>query len=378
MNFSYWEQDTFLSKIDVLIVGSGIVGLNAAITIKEAKPNANVVVVERGMLPSGASTKNAGFACFGSVSELLDDLHTMNEAAVCTILKKRFQGLERLKSRVGTATMDYKAYGNYEVFGEKDEAFFERCRKAIPELNQMLASAVGVQDIFSVRDDALIEQGLTAAKHLIWNKAEGQIHTGKMMQALLKLAAKHGVLCLNGVEVNNFEDTGSKVVVGLKNGQTLEAKQVLVATNGLTKTLFPSLDLKPARNQVLITKPIKDLTLKGAFHYDEGYVYFRNIENRILLGGGRNQSPELETTADFGTTELIQEHLKGILRDLILPKQSVEIEYWWSGILGVGAQKTPIVKMIAPRIGVAVRMGGMGVAIGSLIGEEGARMLLEA
>ena len=31
---------------------------------------------------------------------------------------------------------------------------------------------------------------------------------------------------------------------------------------------------------------MKNLKIKGSFHYEKGYYYFRNIDNRILLGGG--------------------------------------------------------------------------------------------
>ena len=71
-NRSYWES-YLLKDIDYLIVGGGIVGLTCALTLKSEHPKARVVVIERGIWPSGASIKNAGFACFGSVSEILDD-----------------------------------------------------------------------------------------------------------------------------------------------------------------------------------------------------------------------------------------------------------------------------------------------------------------
>jgi glycine/D-amino acid oxidase-like deaminating enzyme len=77
VNISYWEQNAWFDEIDVLIIGSGIVGLNAALHLKTKSPRLKVLILERGMLPSGASTKNAGFACFGSPSELLDDLAKM-------------------------------------------------------------------------------------------------------------------------------------------------------------------------------------------------------------------------------------------------------------------------------------------------------------
>ncbi len=127
---------------------------------------------------------------------------------------------------------------------------------------------------------------------------------------------------------------------------------------------------------MLITEPIPNLKCKACFHYDRGYVYFRGIDNRILLGGGRNLALKQETTDEFGTTENIKAALLKLLREVILPGRAVEVAHWWSGIMGVGAEKKPIVKKVGEHIVVAVRMGGMGVAIGSLVGEEGARLLL--
>ena len=71
---SYWERESFFRDIDVAVIGSGIVGLSAALRARELAPSARIAVLERGALPIGASTRNAGFACFGSVSELLDDM----------------------------------------------------------------------------------------------------------------------------------------------------------------------------------------------------------------------------------------------------------------------------------------------------------------
>ena len=61
MNVSYWEKKSFFGLQDLIIVGSGIVGLTAAIHFKAKYPNKKVLVLERGIIPQGASTKNAGF-----------------------------------------------------------------------------------------------------------------------------------------------------------------------------------------------------------------------------------------------------------------------------------------------------------------------------
>ena len=86
MNLSYWEQKSWFTNIDFAIIGSGIVGLSCALELRELHPEAKIVVFEKGTLPSGASTKNAGFACFGSMTELLDDLKIHSEDIVFSLV----------------------------------------------------------------------------------------------------------------------------------------------------------------------------------------------------------------------------------------------------------------------------------------------------
>ena len=146
-------------------------------------------------------------------------------------------------------------------------------------------------------------------------------------------------------------------------------KKLLFATNGFAGAITNN-QVKPARAQVLITEPIDFLPIKGTFHIDKGYYYFRNIDNRILLGGGRNLDFDGETTTEFGETELIQKQLEKLLKEVILPEKEVAIAHRWSGIMGLGETKTPIVKQLSNNVYCGVRLGGMGVALGSLIGQE--------
>jgi glycine/D-amino acid oxidase-like deaminating enzyme len=129
-------------------------------------------------------------------------------------------------------------------------------------------------------------------------------------------------------------------------------------------------NVKPARAQVLITKPIQDLQVQGTFHLDEGYYYFRNINDRVLFGGGRNLDVENEETTQFGQTKMVQNKLEEILKTTILPNTNFEIDQRWSGIMGIGNQKKPIVKQLSNNVYCGIRLGGMGVAIGSLVGKE--------
>lgn len=374
---SYWEQNTFFDGIDVLIVGSGIVGLNAAITLKEKEPRLKVVILERGTLPTGASTRNAGFACFGSMTELLDDRNENGEAAMLQLVAKRWKGLMRLRERVGDEGLDYQEYGGYELFKPSEEKRLEYCLDEIAHLNQQLQEITGQKAIFTIQNKQLSTFGFDKVKALLHNSAEGQIDTGKMMRALLQLAHEKGVLIYNGCEVEEIKEEGSRAVALCKNGWRIAAAKIIICNNGFAQNLLPDLNVQPARNQVLITKAIPNLKIKGCFHYHSGYFYFRNVGNRILLGGGRHLAKEEETTTVFQQTEKIQTALLDLLNNIILPNQNIAIEQWWSGILGIGISKEPIVRSISPSIYAAVRLGGMGVAIGSLIGEEAAQLVLE-
>ncbi len=74
----------------------------------------------------------------------------------------------------------------------------------------------------------------------------------------------------------------------------------------------------------------------------------------------------------------MQNKLDELLRTMILPSVKYSIDTRWSGIMGVGPSKKSIVRAVSKNVFCAVRMGGMGVAIGSLVGEEVADMVTES
>jgi glycine/D-amino acid oxidase-like deaminating enzyme len=194
------------------------------------------------------------------------------------------------------------------------------------------------------------------------------------MKSLYQLAIELGIDVIYSCTVNSIADNDSIVTIESSAIGAIKTEKVIVATNGFAKTLL-SLDVEPARAQVIVTKPIENLPFKGTFHYDKGYFYFRNIHNRVLFGGGRNLDFEAEKTTEFSTTPLVINELSRILKEVILPNTHHEIDYSWVGIMGVGKTKQNIVKAYSKNIICAVRMGGMGVAIGSLVGKEAADLL---
>ena len=365
MNLSYWELKNWFTNIDFTIVGSGIVGLHCALALRERFPESKILILEKGILPQGASTKNAGFACFGSLSEIIDDLKSHSEEEVLQLIKKRRIGLQLLRKNLGDEIMDFKPHGGYELFLNDDESTYAECLQKLPFINELL-NPLFRNDVFAKEVDRFAFRGIQ--EYLIFNPFEAQIDTGKMMNALLKKAIDNNILILNQVEVTSYHEKKDNVEVVLSDFSFLTNK-LLFATNGFARELTNN-QVKPARAQVLITEQIPNLEIKGTFHFDKGYYYFRNIDNRILLGGGRNLAFEAETTTELGQTELIQNRLEELLKEVILPNTDYKIAQRWSGIMGLGSTKNPIVEQLSEHVYCGVRLGGMGVAIGSLIGKE--------
>lgn len=365
MELSFWERQSWFSNVDFAVVGSGIVGLNAALELRALHPQSNILILEKGSLPEGASTKNAGFACFGSLSEILDDLSSYPEEAVLELIQKRFRGLQVLRQLLGDETIDFKPFGGYEYFLEKDRTLYESCLSRLPMVNDMLRP-IFRSDVFSTEVDRFGFAGIQP--YAIFNPLEAQIDTGKMMQTLLSKVQSAGIKMLNGQTVTGFNDTGASVEIALGDF-SFRAKKVLFATNGFASGLTSG-EVKPARAQVLITYPIKNLDIKGTFHMDRGYYYFRNVGDRILLGGGRQTDFETENTEIFGLNPNIQNHLEDLLKTVILPDTPFTIDHRWSGIMGMGGDKSPVVEKLSENVTYGVRLDGMGIAIGSLIGQE--------
>lgn len=373
---SYWELQTLLSPFDVLIVGGGIVGLNAAITILESRPQTRLAVVDRGVYPIGASTRNAGFACYGSLSEVASDVKSNGFEEAIKLFRKRKKGLDRLKEVVGESDIGFIPSGGSEIFLQEDHGSYEDCMAYLDQFNKVLRTEFE-GDVFVPADEMISGQGLNGVAHLVSHPYEGQLHPGRLVKVLRDKASSLGAELLGGVDVEHIEKISAVCfdLIG-KNGEVFKSREVLIANNGFAQTLLPELAVTPARNQILLTHPIQGLRLQGCFHYKEGYVYFRNLDDRILIGGARHLAFEEETTRNFGVTETIAMWLEQFLKEYII-RDFPGIEYSWSGIMGVGHSKEPIIKQMDDGMVVAVRLGGMGVAIGSLVGQDAAALVLK-
>jgi glycine/D-amino acid oxidase-like deaminating enzyme len=294
------------------------------------------------------------------------------------LVEMRFKGLKRIQKVFKPGKIDFELCGGYELYDQNDQTTTERLNENIYYLNSLLQPITNTKHTFKLADDEISDMGFGQTKHLVRNNLEGYLHSGKLVQCLIGEVQSMDVSIFNATEITGFHQTENRIELKTNHHFDLFTKQLLVCTNAFAKELLPELDIVPARGQVILTSPIKDLKLKGTFHSDEGFYYFRNLGNRALLGGARNKAFKEEESKELVTTELIQKELERYLAEVVLPQHADQytIEHRWSGIMAMGGEKMPIVKEVQPQIFCAVRMSGMGVALAPIVAQTITKMML--
>lgn len=359
---------------DFIVIGGGIIGLQTALELRERRPQDRIVLLERGLLPAGASSRNAGFACFGSLTEILHDFDTLGDAATLALMERRWRGLERLRRRLDDDAMGYEGLGGFELLFESRLSALDR----LDEVNDKLRPLFG-QDVFSLAEKALRASGFGAkVRAMIRNPLEGQVHSGRLMRSLAMLAAQRGIEIHTGTQVQALEDSDACVCVRIAGEGDLcfRAARVAVCANGIASKLLPHCGIAPARGQVLMTEPVSGLPWRGTYHLEQGFYYFRNVGERVLVGGGRHLDFLGEATSEMALTETVQSALEQLLQDSILPGRNVRIEHRWAGVMGFTADKQPKVCRISERIALGFGCNGMGLALGADVAAQTAALLM--
>ena len=159
---SWWDQSVLLKPFDFAVLGAGLIGKQIAIKLKQKYPKARVAMLDRLPIPYGASTRNAGFACFGSLSEIIDDLKSHSEEEVINLIQKRWEGLKLLRKRIGDEKLDFKPFGGYELFLKEHESDYLECINKLPFINEILQPLFKA-DVYSKEIDRFGFNGIEPA-----------------------------------------------------------------------------------------------------------------------------------------------------------------------------------------------------------------------
>ncbi len=304
--------------------------------------------MEKGQFSSGASIHNAGFACFGSAGELLADLVEMEMNPFLGMLEQRIEGLIFLKERVPFKAMDYKDSGGMEMF--IDQKAFLEVEEKLDELNKIIMPLTGDKETYHT--------SAHFGKKSVFCKHEGMMDSGKLIHFLSEQVSARGAKFMFGRGVEEVNE-GKVKLKGMED--PILASRILLATNGFSQEIIPDLPVRPARNYVMITRPLAHINVEGPVHHHQGFVYFRPVGQRLLLGGGRHVSIDTEFTSSTEIPILIKEWLLTFAEQHLNINVRDNLEIEWTGTLGISADKLPHWLTIQPNLDWIGGYSGMGV-----------------
>ena len=379
--WSYWERElgwdrslaSYLarrpmdSNYDFVVVGAGFTGLSAAYHLAIKHKGAKIALLDRYLPPLGASTRNAGFACIGTVGEFIADSQLEQDERVWDRMSERWQGLSLLRSILGEQVIGYEPLGGHELFTEEEE--FERVTTYLASCNTALKQRTGLDQWYNLTRI----NGYNA----IQMPREGQLQPAMAWSGFAQLCEQMGIHLVWGRSLVEMTEKMDGVILRVEereNGnRELHSSSVILATNAFSKSLDQDVSVRPGRGLVLLTKALDSQPWRGTFHAQQGYIYFRNVgADRLLLGGARHVDLSGETTAQFGVNSDIKAFLGKYMKQ-VLRIDPTEVEFEWSGIMGFTPDKNPVIMTeISGNTAWAVGLSGMGVALSTELGRKAA------
>jgi glycine/D-amino acid oxidase-like deaminating enzyme len=364
-------RDPAPERVDLAIVGSGYCGLSAA--AEAARQGASVAVLDAAEIGAGGSTRSGGMVSSGQKLALTNAIRGVSADRLGRLMGESMASFEYLKRLIADEALDADLQITGRFFGAFTQGHFEHLRKQ----GELLREKTGVTVHLVTRAEQRSIIGSDYYYGGILVDEYGGLHTAKYHRALRGLARRRGASLHSHAAVERIEQRGARFHVQTARGP-IEAKQVLVATNGYTGRLLPffSRRVLPVASYQIATEALP-----------AGLMSALNPGRRMISDSKRNlfytrPSPD-GSRMIFGSRPAIREVDEREAARILYAKmiqlwpalRDVRITHAWKGYVAMTGDR---LAHIGEHDGIHYALGcnGNGVALMTYLGQRMARSLL--
>jgi gamma-glutamylputrescine oxidase len=355
--------------VDVCVIGGGLAGLTTAREV--ARKGWSVVLLEASRLAANASGRNTGFVLpgFGADADKLiarigfertKDLWALSQA-----------GLDYVRDTIrdehgsGVAPQDGWLY-----VSKKDNS--DEFVKDVALLGE-LGCEIESWSTERVRAVLRSERYFYAINYL----RAMTIHPLNYALALAAAAERDGVRIFENTPALSIDPAGVRKRI-VTPGARLRANRVVLCGNIQIKSLVPRLaaTMIPVTTYVVTTAPLGD-RLAQAISYRGGVSdtdladnHYRIVDGDRLMLSGRSSPWARNPRRYVGA-------LKADIKKTYPQLGDVEIDYAWSGSLGITVHRMPQIGELGPGVWLASGFGGHGLNTTAMAGNLIARAVVE-
>ncbi len=339
---SYWHRDN--REHEVIVIGAGIAGLSASRELQ--RRGINHVVLERGVIGCGASTRNAGYLMRGAADNYAAACREFGRDTAKALWRWSENNLQALREAGIESLRSYQARPSCLLAVDDGEA------RELEESRTLLQ-----EDGFEVGwhtegADAAWTSGM--ARVGLVNPNDAVCNPAELIRWIAGPVFEH---VRQGVEVESVDLKSSKVSIQTNAGE-YRCERLLVCTNAFTESLLPEFRdrITPRRGQMLALDA-PEVSLDCAYYINHGHEYIREAGDGVIaLGGCRGLFADQEVGEDDTTTDNVQGALEDFAERLLGRRYPVLCR--WAGTMGFSPTALPMICRIPSLEGHAWFCGG--------------------